>query len=70
LPKIAISIFSCPLLPALAIHHLLTSGEIPEAQFAEQVVNDVILPLATAPTGVRHLNKTSGLKSAGLPSPF
>ncbi len=37
------------LFPALAIQHLLTFGEFPEAQFAEQVMNDVILPLATAP---------------------
>jgi AcrR family transcriptional regulator len=37
------------LFPALAIQHLLTFGEIPEASFAEQVMNDVILPLATAP---------------------
>jgi AcrR family transcriptional regulator len=58
------------LLPALAIHHLLTSGEIPEAQFAEQVVNDVILPLATAPTGCPTSEQDKRLKSAGLPSPF
>jgi AcrR family transcriptional regulator len=38
------------LFPALMIHHLLVTGEIPEAHFAEQVMNDVILPLATAPT--------------------
>jgi AcrR family transcriptional regulator len=38
------------LFPALMIHHLLVSGEMPEAQFADQVMNDVILPLATAPT--------------------
>jgi AcrR family transcriptional regulator len=38
------------LFPALAIHHLLISGEVPGADFAEQVVHDVILPLATAPT--------------------
>jgi len=38
------------LFPALMIHHLLTSGEMPEASFAEQVMDDVILPLATAPT--------------------
>lgn len=38
------------LFPALMIHHLLTSGEIPEAHFAEQIMNDVILPLATTPT--------------------
>jgi AcrR family transcriptional regulator len=36
------------LFPALMIHHLLTSGEIPEARFAEKVMHDVILPLATA----------------------
>jgi AcrR family transcriptional regulator len=38
------------LFPALLIHHLLTFGEIPEACFAEQVIHEVILPLATAPT--------------------
>jgi AcrR family transcriptional regulator len=37
------------LLPALLIQHLLTYGEVPEQNFAEQVINDVILPLATAP---------------------
>jgi hypothetical protein len=40
------------LFPALAIQHLLTFGEIPDAHFAEQVMNDVILPLATAPPSV------------------
>jgi AcrR family transcriptional regulator len=39
------------LFPAIVIHHLLISGEVPEADFAEQVVRDVLLPLATAPTG-------------------
>jgi len=38
------------LYPALVIHHLLTSGEVPEADFTQQVMNDVIIPLATAPT--------------------
>jgi AcrR family transcriptional regulator len=38
------------LFPALMIHHLLTSGELPEAQFAEQVMTDLIVPLATAPS--------------------
>jgi AcrR family transcriptional regulator len=38
------------LFPALVIHHVLTFGELPEADFAERVMNDVILPLATAPT--------------------
>jgi len=38
------------LLPALAIQHLLTFGEIPRADFAQQVIDDVILPLATAPS--------------------
>jgi len=39
------------LLPALVIHHLLSVGEVADTRFTEQVVNDVILPLATAPTG-------------------
>jgi AcrR family transcriptional regulator len=43
------------LFPALVIHHLLTSGEIPEADFAEQVMNDVILPLATAPASTSNI---------------
>lgn len=38
------------LFPALMIHHLLVSGEMPEAAFADQVMSDVILPLATAPS--------------------
>jgi hypothetical protein len=41
--------------PALVIHHLLTSGEIPDARFAEQVMNDIILPLATAPTSPSNI---------------
>jgi len=43
------------LFPALMIHHLLVSGEMPEAQFADQVMNDVILPLATAATASSQL---------------
>ena len=46
------------LFPALVIHHLLTFGEIPEAQFAEQVMNDVLLPLATAPTSTPTGSRT------------
>jgi AcrR family transcriptional regulator len=38
------------LFPALVIQHLLTFGEVPDVHFAEQVIHDVILPLATAPT--------------------
>ena len=38
------------LFPALAIQHLLTYGESPDQNFAAQVINDVILPLATAST--------------------
>jgi AcrR family transcriptional regulator len=41
--------------PALMIHHLLTSGEIPEAHFAEQVMTEVIWPLATAATTVSNV---------------
>jgi len=39
------------LLPALILHHLLINGEVPDAQFAQQVIDDVIMPLATAPSG-------------------
>jgi AcrR family transcriptional regulator len=35
--------------PALAIHHLLIFGELPDATFTAQVMNDLILPLAAAP---------------------
>jgi AcrR family transcriptional regulator len=38
------------LYPALMLRHLLTFGEIPDPHFALQVIEDVILPLATAPT--------------------
>jgi AcrR family transcriptional regulator len=32
--------------PALAIHHLLISGELPDASFTAQVMDELILPLA------------------------
>lgn len=35
--------------PALVIHHLLLFGELPDASFTAQVMNDLILPLAAAP---------------------
>jgi AcrR family transcriptional regulator len=37
--------------PALMLRQLLMSGEIPDAHFAQRVINDVIVPLATAPAG-------------------
>jgi AcrR family transcriptional regulator len=37
------------LFPALMLQHFLTYGETPQPDFAEQVMNDVIIPLATAP---------------------
>jgi hypothetical protein len=46
------------LFPALLMHHLLTFGELPEPHFAEQVMNDVILPLATAPTSASVGSRT------------
>jgi AcrR family transcriptional regulator len=39
------------LYPALMLQHLLKFGEIPSADFAQQVIDDVIMPLATAPGG-------------------
>jgi len=51
-------------LPALAIQHLLTFGEIPEAEFAQQVIDDVILPLATAEKSMSTpSNKTTSNKT-------
>ena len=44
------------LFPALLIQKLLIFGELPQARFAERVVPDVILPLATAPTRTRTPN--------------
>jgi AcrR family transcriptional regulator len=35
--------------PALVIHHLLIFGELPDASFAAQVMDELILPLAVAP---------------------
>jgi hypothetical protein len=37
------------LFPALALQQLLASGELPDARFAAQVMNEVVYPLATAP---------------------
>ncbi len=36
------------LVPALILKHLLTSGELPDAEFAKRIVDHVVLPLATA----------------------
>lgn len=38
------------LFPALMIQQVLVTGELPDTDFASLVINDVILPLATAPT--------------------
>jgi AcrR family transcriptional regulator len=37
------------LFPGLALQQLLASGELPDARFAAQVMNEVVYPLATAP---------------------
>jgi hypothetical protein len=39
------------LVPALALHHLVTWGDIPGAGPAQQITDEVISPLATAPPG-------------------
>jgi AcrR family transcriptional regulator len=36
------------LFPALMIQQVLTTGELPDTDFSSRVINDVILPLATA----------------------
>jgi AcrR family transcriptional regulator len=38
------------LLPALTIQQVLITGELPDTDFSTRVINDVILPLATAST--------------------
>jgi len=35
--------------PALVLHHLLLFGELPDASFTTQVMDELILPLAVAP---------------------
>jgi AcrR family transcriptional regulator len=35
--------------PAMAVHHLLIFGELPDASFTAQVMDELILPLAAAP---------------------
>jgi AcrR family transcriptional regulator len=42
------------LLPALIIQQVLITGELPDTDFSWHVINDVILPLATAPTNPVH----------------
>jgi AcrR family transcriptional regulator len=37
------------LFPALALQQLVMSGELPDARFAAQIMNEVVYPLATAP---------------------
>jgi AcrR family transcriptional regulator len=38
------------LVPALTLQHLVTSGEAPRAGFVQRIMDEVILPLATAPS--------------------
>jgi AcrR family transcriptional regulator len=42
------------LLPALMIQQVLITGELPDTDFSRHVINDVILPLATAPSNPVH----------------
>ena len=37
------------LFPALALQQLVMSGQLPDARFAAQIMNEVVYPLATAP---------------------
>jgi AcrR family transcriptional regulator len=38
------------LFPALALQQLVTSGELPGVRFARRIMDEVVYPLATAPT--------------------
>ena len=42
------------LFPALMIQQVLVTGELPDTDFASRVINDVILPLATAPSSTTN----------------
>ncbi len=42
------------LFPALMIQQVLISGELPDTDFTEHVINDVIIPLATAATKTQN----------------
>ncbi|HEX3957462.1 MAG TPA: TetR/AcrR family transcriptional regulator [Trebonia sp.] len=42
------------LFPALALQQLLTSGELPDTQFAARIMNEVVYPLATGPAARSH----------------
>jgi AcrR family transcriptional regulator len=46
------------LFPALMIQHLVDTGELPGVDFARLVMNDVILPLATAPVASTVTSRT------------
>jgi AcrR family transcriptional regulator len=37
------------LFPALTLHQLVMSGELPDTRFADQIMDEVVYPLATAP---------------------
>ena len=38
------------LFPALALHQLVMSGELPDTRFACQIMDEIVYPLATAPS--------------------
>ena len=42
------------LFPALALHQLVMSGELPGTRFACQIMDEVVYPLATAPAAHPH----------------
>jgi AcrR family transcriptional regulator len=42
------------LFPALALHQLAMSGELPDTRFAGQIMDEVVYPLATAPVNSSH----------------
>lgn len=55
------------LFPALALHQLVMSGELPDTGFAGQIVDEVVYPLATAPaagTGPARMPPRKGKRMA------
>lgn len=55
------------LFPALWIQRILITGELPDAEFAAEVINDVILPLATAQHVSPTLPSNAPIRSEEIP---
>ncbi|WP_179220360.1 TetR/AcrR family transcriptional regulator [Rhodococcus sp. NCIMB 12038] len=53
------------LFPALALQQLVMSGELPDTEFARQIMDEAVYPLATAPAARIATGATAGGKTYG-----